>query len=273
MRKIASHVRGHFVAYLALFFALGGTSFAAVNALPRNSVGSPQIKNGSIQKVDISKRTVSSLRGLRGPRGLQGPQGQQGPQGPQGLQGPTGTVDTSNFYTKAQSDARFLGNAQIRISEQRGWLHQNGGAGSVQTFSNVQLLSGGDLYYLPLETPNVVGVQAYALSKLTICHDEDGGGKIDATRVEKSTTDNFSDEILADGTDHAAIFPATECYDEAISDSTAPAGTVYTLRLDTVGNVRPIRVTATYSPTTASVTASQAAPKTGPAAHSSPAAR
>jgi hypothetical protein len=69
LRKIGKHARGHFVAYLALFFALGGTSFAAVNALPKNSVGSPQIKNGAIQKVDISKKTVSALHGLRGPRG------------------------------------------------------------------------------------------------------------------------------------------------------------------------------------------------------------
>jgi hypothetical protein len=41
MRKIGNHMRGHFVAYLALFLALGGTSIAAVNALPTNSVGSP----------------------------------------------------------------------------------------------------------------------------------------------------------------------------------------------------------------------------------------
>jgi len=90
MRKIASHVRGHFVAYLALFFALGGTSMAAVNALPKNSVGSSQIKNGSIQKVDISKRTVSSLRGLRGPRGPAGATGAAGSTGATGATGAPG---------------------------------------------------------------------------------------------------------------------------------------------------------------------------------------
>src|SRR5205085_3986742 len=90
MKKLGTHVRGHFVAYLALFFALGGTSFAAVNALPKNSVGSPQIKNGSIQKVDISRRTVSSLHGLRGPRGLTGAQGAQGATGAAGATGATG---------------------------------------------------------------------------------------------------------------------------------------------------------------------------------------
>ena len=98
MKKIGTHLRGHFVAYLALFFALGGTSFAAVNALPKNSVGSPQIKNGSIQKIDISKRTVSALRGLRGPRGLTGATGATGAAGAQGPKGDKGadfTVTTT----------------------------------------------------------------------------------------------------------------------------------------------------------------------------------
>jgi hypothetical protein len=40
---------------LALFFALGGTSFAAANALlPRNSVGTSQVINGSLQTSDLS---------------------------------------------------------------------------------------------------------------------------------------------------------------------------------------------------------------------------
>ena len=102
MRKIASHVRGHLVAYLALFFALGGTSMAAANALPRNSVGSPQIKNGSIQKVDISKRTVTALRGARGPRGLQGATGAKGDKGDKGDTGATGP--SASFMSTATAD-------------------------------------------------------------------------------------------------------------------------------------------------------------------------
>jgi hypothetical protein len=90
MRQFGKHVRRNSVAYLALFFALGGTSIAAVNSLPKNSVGSAQIKNGSIQKVDISRRTVSALHGLRGPRGIQGAQGIQGIQGIQGVKGDKG---------------------------------------------------------------------------------------------------------------------------------------------------------------------------------------
>ena len=93
LQRLLGHMRGHLIAYLALFFALGGTSIAAVNALPRNSVGSPQIKNGSIQKVDIARRTISALRGLRGPRGLTGatgPAGAAGTQGPKGDKGDPG---------------------------------------------------------------------------------------------------------------------------------------------------------------------------------------
>jgi hypothetical protein len=117
MSKFANHVRGHFVAYLALFFALGGTSFAAVNALPRNSVGSAQIKNGAIQKVDISKRTVSSLRGLRGLRGTAGAQGPAGPQGPAGAAGAAGTPGApgapgpTNTVLRSQTDPDSGGSA------------------------------------------------------------------------------------------------------------------------------------------------------------------
>ena len=73
--KLVKHMRSHLIAYLALFFALGGTSFAAVNALPKNSVGSPQIKNHSIQKIDISRTTVAALHGARGARGPAGATG------------------------------------------------------------------------------------------------------------------------------------------------------------------------------------------------------
>ena len=48
-------------------------------------------------------------QGITGVLSPQGPQGRQGPQGPQGPKGDTGTVDTSNFFTKSESDGRFLG--------------------------------------------------------------------------------------------------------------------------------------------------------------------
>jgi hypothetical protein len=84
-RWIAAYVRRHHLALLALFVALGGTSIAATNALlPRNSVGTAQVINGSLQAGDLSKKAKKTLKGLRGARGVSGTQGAQGPQGAQG---------------------------------------------------------------------------------------------------------------------------------------------------------------------------------------------
>ena len=69
MKRIARHVRGHCIAYLALFLVLGGTSVAAVQALPKNSITSKQIKNGTILKADLAKSTIAALHGARGLRG------------------------------------------------------------------------------------------------------------------------------------------------------------------------------------------------------------
>src|SRR4051794_2689954 len=79
---------------LALFIALGGTSYA-VTSLPRNSVGSNQlrsksvgsselktsavssraIKNGSVLTTDLSAAARASLRGQTGAAGPAGPAG------------------------------------------------------------------------------------------------------------------------------------------------------------------------------------------------------
>jgi hypothetical protein len=58
MSRVLSHVRHNVVAYLALFVALGGTSYAAVS-LPRNSVGAPQIKNHSITPVKFNGKSIA----------------------------------------------------------------------------------------------------------------------------------------------------------------------------------------------------------------------
>jgi hypothetical protein len=123
MRRIASHVRGHFVAYLALFFALGGTSMAAVNALPRNSVGSPQIKNGSIQKIDISKRTVAALHGARGARGPTGAPGATGATGATGAKGDKGDPGTP-APTTLPTGSTESGDYAVGGSATNGYMNQ-----------------------------------------------------------------------------------------------------------------------------------------------------
>jgi hypothetical protein len=81
------------LALIALFVALGGTSFAAVTALaPKNSVGSPQVINGSLQTVDLSRKAKKALKGNRGPRGPAGAQGAAGAAGPAGAAGAAGAA-------------------------------------------------------------------------------------------------------------------------------------------------------------------------------------
>jgi hypothetical protein len=47
------------MATLAVFIALGGTSYAAI-ALPRNSVGTKQLRSGSVGKAELRARAVTS---------------------------------------------------------------------------------------------------------------------------------------------------------------------------------------------------------------------
>ena len=57
------------VGALALLVALGGAAFAAVAPrLPINSVGSVQVINHSLKKVDVAP--LQAPRGLRGLRGF-----------------------------------------------------------------------------------------------------------------------------------------------------------------------------------------------------------
>ena len=89
--SLVTHVRRNLVGYLALLVALSGTSYAAATKLlPANSVGTKQVINGSLQKVDLSKKAITSLRGQTGAKGDKGDAGPAGATGPQGPKGDTG---------------------------------------------------------------------------------------------------------------------------------------------------------------------------------------
>jgi hypothetical protein len=80
-------------ATVALVVALGGTSYA-VTALPRNSVGTAQLKAHSVTKAKLAAGL-----GVRGREGLAGPPGPPGPPGAMGQTGLTGIsiVDPSRL--------------------------------------------------------------------------------------------------------------------------------------------------------------------------------
>jgi hypothetical protein len=92
-----SYVRRHHIALLALFVAMGGTSYAAFK-LPKNSVGSKQIKANAVNssKVKNGSLLAGDFRTGQLPAGAQGPKGDRGdaclPSDPacKGPQGPPG---------------------------------------------------------------------------------------------------------------------------------------------------------------------------------------
>ena len=89
--RLGTYVRRHHVGLLALFVALGGTSYAATRP-PANSVGPKQLKNNAVtsRKVkDFSLRSRDFAPGQlpAGPAGPSGPPGLKGDPGPPGPKG------------------------------------------------------------------------------------------------------------------------------------------------------------------------------------------
>lgn len=87
------------VSLLALFVALGGVGYAAAT-LPKNSVGTAQlksnavtgtkVKNGSLTATDLSASARKALTGEAGPAGPAGPKGDGGAAGAPGTNGTPG---------------------------------------------------------------------------------------------------------------------------------------------------------------------------------------
>jgi hypothetical protein len=85
------------VACTALVVSMGGAGYAAT-ALPKNSVGTAQLKKASVNGDKVKDGSLVAADFKRG----------QLPAGPPGPKGDTGTVDTSQFFNKSASDARYL---------------------------------------------------------------------------------------------------------------------------------------------------------------------
>jgi hypothetical protein len=115
MHKLPHASHAAIVAYLALFVALGGSAYAVSGSnIPAPIRACYVKKTGALSLLRAKRcargqRGVSwTTRGVAGPPGSAGRPGPDGQTGPQGPPGATGAVDTSQFYTKSQGDARYL---------------------------------------------------------------------------------------------------------------------------------------------------------------------
>lgn len=101
LRHAGSHIQRNLVAYLALFVALGGTSYAAVKItgaqIQDGSITGSDIRDHSLQARDIRAGSLRAnlfapgvLGKTAGTASAGGPQGPQGPKGDTGPAGPAG---------------------------------------------------------------------------------------------------------------------------------------------------------------------------------------
>ena len=92
------------VACLALAISLSGTGYAVSTALPRNSVGTLQLKNNSVNSAKVKNASLRAADFAPGqiPAGPAGPAGPQGPPGTAGLQLISGSGASNSSSPKSQ---------------------------------------------------------------------------------------------------------------------------------------------------------------------------
>ncbi len=136
---------------VAVFIALGSASYAAVN-LPKNSVGTKQLKNRSVGTKQLKGNSVNSGKirdfslkardfqngqipaGPTGPTGSPGSDGATGPQGLAGTTGPTGITgadgqDATYLYATVSSvgaivERQSRGVSSVKVDPFTGYNYQ-----------------------------------------------------------------------------------------------------------------------------------------------------
>jgi hypothetical protein len=204
------------VATLALFVALGGSSYAAVTLTGRNikdssltgrdvkdksltgadakdsSLTGRDVKNGSIAAADLDPSIPGSLRGPQGPQGIQGIQG---------IQGPAGPVDGFN---KAESDARYLGKGTVQVFRVAAdWKSGDGGTTTANSItagkSNLTRATDGTIQgRLPLSVPVALDGKRVRPTAARVCFLQPANATIVSVGVGFGAGDSASDDAEND---------------------------------------------------------------------------
>jgi hypothetical protein len=211
------------MATIAVFVALGGGAYAALK-LPKNSVGSAQIKANAVNssKVKNGSLLVGDFKAGQLP---QGPKGDQGLKGDPGAKGDTGTVDTSNFFNKSESDGRYLAIAGTAANA------SNLGGQPPSSYLTSERLQSSGIMPIPTGSPTTVLTRGTVKFTAT-CTDQGGGDFRIQVFAESSEADSHVGR-QADQVDLTPVSTPTQLY-----DSTALAAV---LRSDSVVVMTPTK--------------------------------
>lgn len=140
------------VSVVALIVALGGTSYAAIK-LPKNSVGTAQIKPGAVRSPDVKNGSLLAAdfkagqlpAGPAGAPGEKGPQGEKGEKGEKGETGATGsigqiTIQRTDVPLPAGPDATTPGPVTSAFASCPGGYRLIGGSVNVSSSTGAEVL-------------------------------------------------------------------------------------------------------------------------------------
>jgi hypothetical protein len=156
LSKLRSHLAHNVVAYLALFVALGGTSYAAAK------IGSKQIKNNSILSKDVKNKTLLG-------KDFKSGQLHAGPAGPTGATGARGVTGGRGLSGVAGSPAASFMGGRFEAGSNSGFFSPVGSSTLDGTSDNVAILSPArtvvarDLSVKELSRP-AIAVRTYSLA-------------------------------------------------------------------------------------------------------------
>jgi hypothetical protein len=144
MKRFRSHLTyANVVASLCLFLLLGGGAAFAASQLPRNSVGTNQLKAGAVTAGKIAKKTRKQLQGARGPAGAAGPQGKVGKTGAKGATGAAGAKGATGADGTGPAFEVFGGAKGVSGSTQI--LSETLGAGAYVVSANAVLETSSEV--------------------------------------------------------------------------------------------------------------------------------
>jgi hypothetical protein len=147
MNRIRRHLTyANVMATLGVFLALGGVSYAALK-LPKNSVGSKQIKKNAITSTKVKNGSLKQGDFAAGqlPAGLPGAQGVPGLKGDKGAKGDTGDTGTfgavTTAFEQAPADLADGTNGNYDVYCPTGQIAIGGGGRGDDTLSEATILT------------------------------------------------------------------------------------------------------------------------------------